>query len=511
MGRFILTILFVATLLIPVALRRHVVRETASSDVTERLVIITPHNQDIRREFARAFDRWHREHFGTGVTIDYRTPGGTSDIERQLDSTYDAWRDSAGKLSADVPADIDMVFGGGDYFFDQLKKAGLLEPMQIDPALMSAAFPSPTLAGVRLYDNLAGPDGKPSPRWVGVCLSGYGIIYNPELCAALQLPIPQTWRDLTDPRLNGFVALADPSHSGSVGAAFMMVLQRAMADAENEVFQREPRLLQMKPAQRSQDPAYQTAIAAGWKRGMRDLTLIAANARYFTDSAEVVPTDVARGEAAAGMAIDFYAHVTEKVVGSSRARFVLPAHATAITPDPVGILTGVRGERRVLAQQFVDFLLSREGQLLWALPVGAPDGPTIRALLREPIRRDVYADRNGWESLGDPFVEAGNFNQRGEWMALFTDSRLIWVAAWIDTRDELEAAYASALAESDTAKRAARIAQLSDLPIEMSDVAAMAAQRSHLPPEQVDAWRARQRIGWEKKFRDHYLAVKGEK
>jgi ABC-type Fe3+ transport system substrate-binding protein len=507
MRRAILIILFGATLLIPVVLRRHLVHGTSSAAGEERLVIITPHNQDIRREFARAFDRWHREHFGSGVIIDYRTPGGTSDIERQLHSTYDAYRDSTGKLPDDVPADVDMVFGGGDFFFDQLKAAGLLQPMQIDPALLAAAFPSPALAGVRLYDNYVSPDGKAAPRWVGCCLSGFGIIYNPELYATLQLPPPQAWRDLTDPRLKGFIGLADPSHSGSVGATFMMVLQRAMADAEADEFASDPRLLQMTPKQRSTDPAYQAAIARGWKQGMRDLTLIAANARYFTDSAEIVPTDVARGEAAAGMGIDFYARGTEAIVGSNRARFVLPAHATAITPDPVAILTGVRGEHRVLARQFVDFLLSREGQLLWALPVGAPDGPTVRALLRDPIRRDVYTDQKGWEALGNPFIEAGNFNQRGEWMALFTDSRLIWVAAWIDTRDELENAYASALAEPDVARRSVRIAHLADLPIEMSDVAAMAVERKSLPPDQVDAWRARQRIEWEKKFRAHYLAV----
>jgi iron(III) transport system substrate-binding protein len=490
-----------------VALRHGLVRPAQSAAATERLIIITPHNQDIRHEFARAFDRWHREHYGTAVTIDYRTPGGTSDILRQLASTYDGYRDSAGSLPADVPADVDMAFGGGDYFFNQLKTAGLLQPMQLDPAILAQVFPASSLAGVRLYDNSIDAGGKPAPRWVGACLSGFGIVYNPELYAALGISPPQTWRDLTDPRLNGFIGLADPSHSGSAGATFMMVLQRAMADAEADLFARQPALKQLAPAQRSHDPAYQAAIARGWKQGMRDLTLIAANARYFTDSAEIVPTDVARGQAAAGMAIDFYAHVTENVVGPARAQFVLPAHATAITPDPVAILTGVRGARLELARHFVEFVLSREGQLLWALPVGAPNGPTVRSLLREPIRRDVYADRTGWETLGDPFVQAGNFNQRGEWMALFGDSQLIWVAAWID----LEDAYNSALAEPDATRRAARVAELADLPVEMSDVAAIAAERATIPKTEVDIWRARKRIEWEKKFRAHYLAVEADR
>ena len=188
-------------------------------------------------------------------------------------------------------------------------------------------------------------------------------------------------------------------------------------------------------------------------------------------------------------------------------RFVLPAHATAITPDPVAILTGVKGERLELAMHFVEFVLSKEGQLLWALPVGAKNGPITRALSRPPIRRDVYADRHGWESLGDPFTQAGNFNQRGEWMALFTDCQMIWVAAWIDSRDAMTQAYARALSQPDPSVRATLLERFSDLPIEMSDVVAMNIQRTSQPPEQLDLWRARERIRWAQRFREHYFGV----
>jgi ABC-type Fe3+ transport system substrate-binding protein len=509
--RYGLMVLFFAVLLVPLVLRRFMVHAQPASSGGLRLVIITPDNQDIRREFARAFDRWHREKYHIGVTIDYRTPGGTNDIERQLRGTYAGYRGRDGNLPADVPADIDILFGGGDYSFNQLKTAGLLQPMHLDPMLLHTAFPAPALAGVRLYDNNVDVNGAPAPRWVGACLSGFGIIYNPDLYQSLHLQPPTTWHDLTDPRLNGFIGLADPSHSGSVGAAMMMVLQRAMADAEQQLFAKEPAIKAMAPAERRKNAEYQAAIARGWKRGMCDLTLIAANARYFTDSAETVPTDVSRGEAAAGMAIDFYAHITEAVVGRARARFVLPAHATAITPDPVAILTGVKGERLELAMHFIEFLLSKQGQLLWALPVGVPDGPMVRALSRPPIRQDLYADRHGWESLGNPFTEAGNFNQRGEWMALFTDCQMIWVAAWIDSRDAMTRAYASALSEPDPSARATLLARFSDLPIEMSDVAAMNVQRTSQPPEQLDLWLARERIRWARRFREHYQSLEEER
>src|SRR6476646_1560984 len=152
---------------------------------------------------------------------------------------------------------------------------------------------------------------------------------------------------------------------------------------------------------------------------MSELLKIAANARYFTDSSSIVPNDVSRGEAAAGMAIDFYARITEETVGASRARFFAPIGATAITPDPVGILHGTKGRRLELATHFVEFLLSIEGQRLWELKAGLPGGPVERALRRPPIRQDVYADRTGWADDFNPFQIAKGFNQRADWMVLF--------------------------------------------------------------------------------------------
>ena len=50
----------------------------------------------------------------------------------------------------------------------------------------------------------------------------------------------------------------------------------------------------------------EAAIARGWEAGLQLLIRMAANSRYFTDSASKIPHDVAQGNAAAGMCIDFY-------------------------------------------------------------------------------------------------------------------------------------------------------------------------------------------------------------
>ncbi len=512
MQRYVYILLFALVLFAPLLARMAIVSPQAREATTAnaaRLVVITPNNQDIRREFAIGFDRWHVAHYGQSVVLDYRTPGGTSDIERQLKSTYDAYRDAAGTLPPEIPVEIDVVWGGGDYSFNQvLKPAGILQTAPISPNLLAAAFPEPKLAGVRLYDATSGPDGKPTPLWLGVCLSSFGIMYNPDVFERLGLPAPQVWGDLTNERLDGFISLADPGHSGSAAVTYMMVLQRAMADAEAEFFLRHPDLRNAPAAQRAKDPAYAQAIGNGWKHGMGQLLLIAGNARYFTDSSEVVPTDVARGDAAAGMAIDFYARVTEQVVGSRRAQFVLPVGATAITPDPVAVLLGVRGERLRLAGHFIEFLLSPEGQRLWILKVGVPGGPVDRSLWRMPIRRGVYADRTGWEPTTDPFEVAHGFNERGEWMVGFGDTRMIWGCAWIDSGDALSAAYSAVLSVSDDTRRREMINGLMDLPITWDEVKHIGVERARQPRERMDEWDAELRIQFARRFRDHYRAVK---
>ena len=47
-------------------------------------------------------------------------------------------------------------------------------------------------------------------------------------------------------------------------------------------------------------------LDAGWAQGMGLIKRIAGNARLVTDSASKVPRDVGRGDAIAGMCIDFY-------------------------------------------------------------------------------------------------------------------------------------------------------------------------------------------------------------
>lgn len=504
---------FFGVLLAPFVLQRvvreHPAERPAQSGEVLELRIITPHNQEIRRAFELAFSDWHRQHYGRGVAITYLSPGGTNDIVRYLRDLYGTYRDARGKLAPEeqVSSGIDLVWGGGDYTFERDFKP-MLKPLQLSSGALHAAFPQSDLAGVALYDPETIAHGS-APRWVGIVLSSFGLIYSPDFYAALQLPAPDSWDDLARPELKGLLALADPTRSGSVAVVYMMVLQRAMETAERGWLRQHPELgygeqSELRPADES-SASYREALARGWKEGMRTLLLMAANARYFGDSAQRPCVDVGDAEAAAGVAIDFYARVFQDQIGKRRITYFAPRGATAITPDPIGILYGTRGERELLANRFVEFLLSPEGQRIWNLEGGqSPYVP--RSLRRLPVRRDAYLDRRGWADDENPFEMAQGFNLRQRWMRQLGKLVPIWAAAWIDGKPELDRAYTAVLAVRDPARREQLRQRLADLPIELEELtrpspdAAASGQDARLRA-------ARERSGWSRRFRDHYLSV----
>ena len=499
MGKYLFPVLFVLTLAAPFVLRLAVAggdREATAAGGDERLVVVSPHTRDILIEFERAFRPWHRDKYGYDLDLDYRNVGGTGDMVKALADFYG----QAGDAPVTNPP-YHVAWGGGDYEFNVNLEGniGALQAVELPAELMDAAYPEPDIAGIDLYDR--DDDGT---HWFGVCLSSFGIVYNPALYDALGLEPPRTWEDLARPELNGLVVLADPSKSGSAAVAYMMALQRAIADAEEAY---------LAAGGGEDDPGYAAALNEGWMRGTGDLLLIAANARYFTDSAGAVPTEVSHANAAAGTAIDFYGRVEEETVGRDRIRYLAPRAATAVTPDPVAVCRGTSGRDLENAEHFLEFLLSPQGQVLWDKRVGTPGGPRDRALRRLPVRRDVYADRTDWSDDVNPFEEVGGFNQRGSWMGEFSQTRWVWQAAWIEAGDALDAAWQAVLS-APAERRAGLTAMLRDLPVEWDGetgwdaVRALRAEAKAQPEGAESLFEANARAELARRFRAHYDALR---
>lgn len=416
--------LLVAIIATPLLLQKEEITRPSPEEVPT-LVIITPHSTSIRKEFELAFRKWHQAHYGSDIYFDWRVPGGTSEIAKLVNSafqqaeTLNAQKPEQDQLPlAKIGIGHDVFFGGGAYEFDQQAQAGQLQKLDIFSA--QPHLFSDTDAQVTIPQSFGGEAWyHPEQLWIGACLSSFGIVYNKDVLKRLEIPEPSSWEDLANPRYFGFLALADPTKSGSATKAFEMLLQQQM---------------QRFPEDEEQ----------GFAAGILLLKKIAANARYFTDSSSKIPLDVAKGNSAAGMSIDFYARtLVEKY--PDRVGFVAPEAGSSIGSDPIAIFRGAPNEE--IAQRFVHFVLSLEGQQLWNQRVGTENGPQFTALRRLPIRRDFYQTiepnlRSDPEI--NPFTSSAFFTYNPELTgALFSDLRITIRLLCMDLHEELKAAWHS--------------------------------------------------------------------
>lgn len=412
--------LLVLTVALPIGLRRETATTTARH-AQDHLVILTPHNESIRQEFGEAFAAWWTKTTGRTIHVDWRSPGGASELRMVLDAGYKAAAETGRE-----GIDVDLLFGGGEPDFSAQAKQGRLLPLRVfqtHPEWFADGGPIPqTFTGERYY--------PPDHVWVGTCLSQFGICYNPEVLKRLGLPAPTTWRDLGDPRYAGSLALADPTKSGSVARAFELLVQAEIL-----------RELAARPDDR------EAALQSGWTEGLRLIQRMAANARYFTDSASKIPQDVGQGNAAAGMCIDFYgrsyANDLTTRAGGPRVVWIAPVGGTTLSADPIAVLKGA--PHIEVAQAFVEFCLSEEGQRLWCGMPGTPEGPKRRALHRIPIRRDILTPEFLAQSTLsgiNPYQDPGNFSyQKGLTDSSFHLLRQLVKVMCIDSHEEMKSAW----------------------------------------------------------------------
>lgn len=403
---------------------------SATSADARRLVVVTPHVEQIQMEFAAAFDRWHQREFKQPVVIDYRQPGGTSDIIKQLEASFAAAaRKGLLRPDGSFPpgtAGYDLFFGGGSFEHSKMREMKSAPAPNGTPSQFRmgrpAGFPQAQL-DEWFGDNKIGTQTlyDPEQYWIGVALSGFGIVYNRDVLKRLGLPEPTSFRDLCDPKYVGNLAMTDGRQSGSVTTTYESILNKE-----------------------------------GWD-GWRTLRELAANARYFASAATKAPIDVGQGEAAAGLSIDFYGRGQAQFLAkpgepesASRVGYVDPAGAVYIDADPVSMLNGAMDEE--LAKRFIAFCLTEEAQALWQFPArtdprsadnpkgsdGTAMGPERYELRRMPVRRVMYQKYTGvMIDKADPFAAASDVPGRG-WRSAIG---VMMAAFGIDTRSELVPAW----------------------------------------------------------------------
>lgn len=437
MKLFLILAIAAVIIILPFVFRRENVADDWRKGDPE-LVVVTPHNEAIRQEFAEGFSRWHREKYGCPVRVDWRVIGGTTEIMRYLVSEYvasarrffkeqgitwsaggaeiilsrrrpesaEAWPLWQAFRACDAPNEItcrmDLFFGGGTYDHEKAEKQGLTVPAWGEAGPPVGLFRD---AGGRVLI----PSEMGGEKWCGgsfycTVLSASGICYNRDRLADLGIAhAPAKWEDLCDPRYFGCLGLADPTKSASVSKVFEIIIHTRCAKAvaaagftAEQVRSYEAAFAATKLPPGDAPPgvpaAYQRAVERGWEDGVRLVRRMGANARYFTDAASRVPVDVGSGAAAAGISMDFIARFqaeqSAREDGKPVMVYVSPVGETSVTGDPVSLLRGA--PHREVAVRFIEFVLGPEGQKLWNYRAGSPGGPRRFALRRLPVRREFY-------------------------------------------------------------------------------------------------------------------------
>lgn len=350
----------------------------------EELLILSPHWDGIKHEFGSAFAIEYEKRFRRSIRVTWLDQGATSEIRRFLD----------GRLKSVGPSEgvgADILFGGGVDMLPQFAERGLFETYALSPE-QQRDMP---------LENFGQPLRDPQSRWFGACLATFGFVCNEQVLQRANLPRPERWSDLARPEYQGWVSCGNPAQSGSLHAAFELVLQ-----------------------------------GHGWDEGSGILLRMSANVRSFNEGGASIPRDVSLGQAAVGPSIDFYATAPMRRQGADHLKLVVPKGQALATPDGIAILRNPPNRRAATA--FLDFVFSEAGQRLWYQSRGSSGGPQKYDLERLPVMPRIYESGLPTHVAINPFKDKPDFQYDSKKAgARWTVLEDIWRATIIDVHDDL--------------------------------------------------------------------------
>ncbi len=222
--------------------------------------------------------------------------------------------------------DVDVAWGGGPDLFDIIMDSGLCAPLEGENIEAILADIPEDIGGSETRRVV---DGE--VYWAGAAISSFGFTINTDLLDYYNLPEPSTWADLASPTYAAFlptsvIGTADATTSTSNTRIFQIILQ-----------------------------------IYGWQDGWNYLIKMGANSAIYDQSGNVRDAVINR-QIAIGTTIDFYGY-TAQWVNPEFCRYIFPADGTIVNADPIALLTTATDTE--LAQGFIEWVLSPEGQKTW--------------------------------------------------------------------------------------------------------------------------------------------------
>jgi ABC-type Fe3+ transport system substrate-binding protein len=344
------------------------------------LVILTRHDTSIHAAFEEPF-----------LATDFAQENNIIDIK---------WKTQDAGFWDDVieAGGIDVLWGGGPTLFDNMQRGNYLEPLT--SAKMLAVLD-------RVPDEIAGADmkrkdGSGDVVWVAAAISTFGFTINTVFLEENDLPHPNNWTHLAQP----------------IWGSLLPTATIAMGNA---------------PKTTSNTRIYEIITQGmGWDAGWVTMARMAGSARLYQGSVETQSASE-NGDVGVSMSIDFYGYNSQ--ANNPNCEYVLPEGETIVNGDPIAIC--INSEQKNLAEGFLDFVLSAEGQSLWFTP----------GVRRMPVMEEAFETPVGLENekLHDLF-EATLENQGIDFndsLSLLINTAFIYYfeAVFNNAHDELTAAW----------------------------------------------------------------------
>lgn len=280
---------------------------TAMADV-DSLVILTSHHPDLVELSIAEFKNYFRLNQKRSIQVDWLDQGGSSKNLQYLQT-------SKGRKSA-----IDIVWGGGEAFYQELSRANLLSKISLDPALQKTLSKYPSTL------NSIYPKHK---LWAATSLASFGVLIT---TGSLEEP-PTSKEFFTNiiPRgLRSYrVAFVDPRHSRTA-SAFIQVLF-------NEY---------------------------GYDSALLNILYLIQNHSTLASRNEDALAAVSNGSADLTFGIDYLILKQLNEIENDRALYI-PVSTNQLMPDPIAILATSKNKQA--AQEFVNFVMSDRMQQTYQL------------------------------------------------------------------------------------------------------------------------------------------------
>ncbi|MEZ8094303.1 ABC transporter substrate-binding protein [Photobacterium swingsii] len=192
--------------------------------------------------------------------------------------------------------------------------------------------------------------------------SGFGLMYNKEYLKSYHLPIPHTWKELSDAQYFSHLTMSTPTRSGTTSLMVENILQNY-----------------------------------GWDKGWQLLMKIGGNIAFISSRSFGVSEAVSQGLIGVGPVIDNYAINSKRSFNYIDFNYI--PHSI-LMPTYIAITKDSKAKKD--SQKIIDFLLSEQGQKLLettSITKFSLAQPELAKKTRVVLNKALVYDRDGLISL----------------------------------------------------------------------------------------------------------------